>query len=101
MTQFKKVFLRWLALLAVAVALLSTWLFVGYFHSYRDEEAGTHFFLKAVPTFRIEFYNPDAGESDYESFGRLSTKKQQALLDYCHYRYGLGPGEHEIEICRK
>ena len=101
MARFNKNFLRLLAATALAVVLLYAWPFIGYFYSYRDEEAGTYFFLKRVPTFRIEFHNPDAGESDYEPFSSLSVEKQQALLDYCHFRYGLGPGEREIKMCRK
>lgn len=90
-----------LVLCAVVVIFICIWLFVGYFYSYRDEEAGTHFFIKAVPTFIVEFHDPDAGESDHEQLSQLSTEKQRALLDYCHYRYGMGPDENEIELCRK
>ena len=101
MTQLRKTFHKGLALLALAIVFLCMWLFVGYYYSYSDEEAGTHFFLKSVPTFKLEFHNPDAGESDYEPFSHLSKEKQQALLDYCHYRYGSGSGENDIELCRK
>ena len=60
-----------------------------------------HFFIKTFPTFKIEFYNPDAGESDYEPFSRLSMKKREALVEYCRYRYRLGPSDAEVEFCRK
>jgi hypothetical protein len=66
MTRVGKVFLRWLVPLAVTAVFLYIWLSVGYFYSYSDEEVVLHFFLKAAPTFQVEFHNFDAGESDYE-----------------------------------
>lgn len=84
------------------MALLFSWLFTGYAHSYSDEESHIVFFVKKFPTFKVEFYNPDASESDYEPFNELPSEKKQAIADYCKYRFGVTSGQAEaIESCRK
>lgn len=87
---------------AVGLALLFAWLFTGYAYSYSDEESHIAFFIKKFPTFKMEFYNPDASESDYEPFNELSSEKKQAIADYCKYRFGVTSDQAEaIENCRK
>jgi hypothetical protein len=98
----KKNSLKHLSFAALSIGLLLAWLFVGYVHSYLDEESRITFFVKKFPTFKVEFYNPDASESDYEPFNQLSSEKKHALAEYCTYKFGVTSDQAEaIENCRK
>jgi hypothetical protein len=98
----KKNWLKQISFATISIGLLLTWLFVGYVHSYLDEEPRITFFVKKFPTFKVEFYNPDASESDYEPFNQLSLEKRKALAEYCTYKFGVTSDQSEaIENCRE
>jgi hypothetical protein len=76
------------AFVGVALALVGI-AYTGYVKSYLDEESQTTFFLKKIPTFRMEFHDPFANEGNDIPIPKLTHRDRTSFSDYCKYRFGI------------
>ena len=62
---------------------------MGYYYSYIDHDRHSVYFLKRFLTFRREFVNPYASESDHLAVQDMPQFERSYLQDYCKYRFGV------------
>lgn len=95
-------FTRWVVICVAMSGLLLTWLFVGYFESYLDDEVQMHFFLKQHPTLRLRFHDIFASEADDKRLDSLSREERAEYFQYCHFRFGtLTDGDQALVTCKQ
>lgn len=90
-------FLIFISLL-VAVAILN----IGYYDEVSDGEINTIYFIKKIPTPRMEFHNIHANDGEYRAVETLSNEYRQYIIDYCKYRLGIDTElttQTDVNIC--
>lgn len=80
--------LKTLALSLIAATLLATWLSTGFYKTRFAEDNRLVFFIKAQPSFQVQFVNPFATDADSKKLSKMNAEERQEVIDYC--RYGLG-----------
>ncbi|RZF27372.1 hypothetical protein EVC45_22570 [Paraburkholderia sp. UYCP14C] len=94
--------IRILLFVFLSAALVLAFLYTGYVKTYLDEETQTTFFIKQLPTFRVQFHDPFANEADDVDVGKLPEKERRMFADYCKYRFGIANDDTEsLERCKK
>lgn len=82
------------------IAFVLAWLFLGVLKVEGENEIHQEIFIKAKPTFQVNFSNPYRSEphgEEHEYAGRMDasgdwlpgTVEFKSFVDYCKYRYGV------------
>ncbi|MCD5989306.1 hypothetical protein KDX30_15485 [Pseudomonas sp. CDFA 553] len=92
------------SLLITFLITLAAVLYIGYYEKVEDAYPEKVFFIKKSPTFKIEFENIFAYESDDKKLSQLTDTERQLVIQYCKYRLGLTTtlkNQNELEECKK
>lgn len=73
------------ALTCVTATILKT----GFYTYHMDSETSTVFFVKKIPSLRIEFENIAMTEGDPVLLEHLGHEQRVTVIDYCRYRLGI------------
>ncbi|MGE8502425.1 MAG: hypothetical protein ACN6P1_09375 [Pseudomonas sp.] len=87
----------------IALALLVSWLNIGFYETRFAEDNRSVFFIKSSPTLQVRFENIFLTDEDDKPLERLSDEERGLVIAYCKYRLGIETEldtQDELNVCK-